>query len=184
MADPDAPFTARTFGEAIELERRWKVKFAEMNARAEKLKVQRQARLAPLKALVDASVVEAKVLSRNEYQAIKDPTFYQRQYNVDKSPAFITKIRVRNLSGERVVAMKGWLRANDAKAELPMDLCWIDLQQELAPGENLEFHCGHDHRQASAQDQAFADNVSDRFEVVWEPRYVKLADGRELDSGR
>lgn len=185
FADPDAPLTARTFREAIELQRAWVARMKVVEADREKLNAQREARLAPLRALVQASVVEAEIVTRNEYQARKNPDFNKRPYKVDNSPAFIILIRVQNLGDEPIVALRGSLQAHDSQAYLPMDICWIDIGsgREIQPGGYLELPCGHDYRGASEQNKAFVNNPEGRFRVVWEPRYVKFADGRELDSG-
>ena len=65
-----------------------------------------------------------------------------------------------------------------------MDLCWIDLQQEIASGDSTEFYCGNTARQASDQQRAYADHAEGRFTEEWQPQYLKLASGRELDAGR
>jgi hypothetical protein len=185
FADPDNPLTARTFGEAIKLQRDWEVKQKVVDARVAELRAEREAKLAPLRAAVRASVVKAEVITRNEYHARRDPDFYKRAYTVDKSPTFITRIRVQNLSAHDIVTVRGSLQAKDSEAYLPMDLCWIDLgtQQPIASGGSIELTCGHDYRGASQQQQDFIVDTKGRFNVVWEPRYIKFADGRELDSG-
>jgi hypothetical protein len=185
FADPDNPLTARTFGEAINLQRTWEVKAKVDDARIAKLTAAREAKMDPLRALVQASVVKAEVMTRNEFQARRDPTFYQRPYRVDTSPAFLTTIRVQNLSDRTIVALRGSLEARDKDAYLPMDLCWIDIgeQQAIPSGGTLELLCGHDYRGASQQHRDFVFNPPGRFKVVWEPQYIKFADGQEMRSG-
>jgi hypothetical protein len=185
FADPDDPLTARTFAEAIELQRTWEAKAKIYDARIAKIRAEREAKLAPLRAVVRASVVKAEVLTRNEYQARRDPTFYQRPYRVDGSPAFLSTIRIQNLTDQTIVAVRGSLEAHDAQAYLPMDLCWIDIgeQQSIPSHGSLDLLCGHDYRMASQQQRDFIANPRGRFEVVWEPQYAKFADGRELKSG-
>ncbi|HEU4600703.1 MAG TPA: hypothetical protein VFS24_01985, partial [Steroidobacteraceae bacterium] len=69
FADPDNPLTARTFGEAIELQRAWEAKAKIDDARIAKLREEREEKMAPLRAAVRASVIKAEVLTRNEFQA-------------------------------------------------------------------------------------------------------------------
>lgn len=185
MADPDAPLTARTFGQAISLERDWQVKVQQADARSAELRQVRLARLAPLLALVDADVAKAEILTRNEYQARKDPGFLQRPYRVDTNPVFVSRIRVHNRGSATVVALTGSLHVRDREAVLPMDLCWIDLgsQRALAAGASIEFDCGNANRDASQQQRDFVSNPPGRFTVEWEPHHIKLASGRELDAG-
>jgi hypothetical protein len=186
FADPDNPLTARTFAEAIELQRTWEAKAKIDDARIAKIRAEREAKLAPLRAVVRASVVKAEVLTRNEYQARRDPTFYQHPYRVDTSPAFLTTSEVQNLSDQTIVALRGSLEAHDTQAYLPMDLCWIDIteSQSIPSGGTLELMCGHDYRTASQQQKDFASNPGVRFDVVWQPQYVKFLDGRELQNER
>lgn len=184
LADPDEPLTARTFAEAIELQRAWEAKKKVLDARIAELNAQREARLAPLRAVVRASIVKAEIITRNEYQARSNPQFYQQPYRVDTSPTFITRIRVQNLGNEPIVELQGSLQASDNQAYLPMDLCWIDLgsDQTIPTAGTLEFNCGHDYRGASQQHRDFVERPEGRYEVKWEPKYVKLASGQELKS--
>ena len=184
FADPDDPLTARTFAEPIELQRVWETKRKAQEAQLAELRAQHEARLAPLRAQVRASVVKAEIVTRNEYQARRNPYFYQQPYQVDTSPTFLTRIRVENLGNQPIVALRGSLEASDSQAYLSMDLCWIDLDSDeaIAAGDFLEFYCGHDYRGASQQQRDFVNRPEGRFEVKWEPRYVKLASGVELKS--
>jgi hypothetical protein len=182
MADPDDPLTARTFGEAIELERRWNQKMAGEQARMAAFKEQREARLAPLRALVQVSLAKAEVLSGNDYRALRDPAFYQKPHGVDEKPVFVTRLSIQNLGDVAIAEFSGSLKAHDSNNVLPMDLCWVDLRREIQPHSDYEIVCG-DGRQANQQQKDFVEDTSGRFEVYWEPRHVKLADGTEVDSG-
>jgi hypothetical protein len=128
-------------------------------------------------------LVDAQIITRNEYQALRDSGFYQRPYSVDKSPVFVSHVRVRNLGDQRLVSVKGSLHARDTHSPLRMIICWVDSQQDIDPGASMDFYCGHDYRQANQQQTDFVKNSDNRFTVEWEPHYVKLTDGRELDSG-
>jgi len=185
FADPDAPLTARSFGEAIALQRAWEVEMAARDAQAAKRRAARDARLAPLRAIVDARVVSAAIVTESEYRARNDPNF-RRGGRGGEIPSLVTRVRVENLGEQGIVAMKGSLKARDSESVLPLDLCWIDLGsgQELAPGDSTEFDCGLAHRHASPEARAFVSDSTSRFQIEWEPQYVKLADGRELDGGR
>lgn len=186
FADPDDPLTARTFAEAIKLQRAWEARKKESDAHIAELRAQREAQLDPLRAVVRANVVKAEIVTRNEYQARTNPRFYQQPYRVDSSPTFLTRIRVQNLGNEPIVALQGSLQATDSQAYLPMDLCWIDLgsDQTITTAGTLEFYCGHEYRSASQQHRDFVERPEGRFEVRWEPKYIRLASGRELKSDR
>lgn len=172
FADPDNPLTAHTFGEAIELQRAWVEQQKVEDARMAGLRAERDAHLAPLRAIADARVVKAQILAADETSA-------------GSGGNFVTRIRVQNLGNESIVGLSGSLKARDRDEYLPLDLCWIDLgqQEALAAGASTEFDCGGSRGGASAQEHAYVDNPPGRFTVEWEPRHIKLASGRELDSG-
>jgi len=58
FADPDNPLTARTFGEAIALERQWRDKQKVVQAGADARLSDRERELAPLRAVVSATVAK------------------------------------------------------------------------------------------------------------------------------
>ena len=172
FADPDDPLTARTFGEAIELQRAWIDRMEVDEARMAQLRTERDAQLAPLRAIADARVVKAQIVGA-------DGSLTGVGGN------FVTRIRIQNRGNEAIVGLSGSLKARDRDEYLPLDLCWIDLgsQQTLAAGASTEFDCGRGTGGASDQQRAFVENPPGRFTVEWEPRHIKLASGRELDSG-
>ena len=184
FADPDDPLTARTFAEAIELQKRWAAKQSVADAQAADRKADREARMAPLREVVEARVVSAKVMTLNASQELTDPGYAKKAHQVSDALTFVLRVRVENHGTQPIVALKGSLQARDRDTYLPMDLCWIDLQQEIPSGESTEFYCGNSARQASDQQKAFAEHDDGRFTETWEPQYLKLASGRELDAGR
>ena len=173
FADPDDPLTARTFGEAIELQRVWIERKKVDDARMADLRADRDARLAPLRSLADAHVVKAQIVDAQGAPA------------AGGSGNFVTRIRIQNLGNETLIELAGSLKARDRDEYLPLDLCWIDLgsQQPLAAGASIELDCGRNSGGASDQQRAFVANPPGRFNVEWEPRRIKLASGRVLDSG-
>lgn len=184
MGDPDDPMTARTFAEAIALERAWKEKMKGQQAQADARQAERDARLAPLRALVDARVVKAEVLSSSEFAARRGQPQPGQATMRSEGETFVVRIRVQNIGNETINAMSGSLQARDRDEYLPLDLCWIDFSQHapMAPGASEEIECGG-RAGVSDQQRAFAAGVAGRFTVVWEPRQVVLASGRRLDSG-
>src|SRR5579859_3987277 len=72
FADPDNPLTARTFGEAIALERQWREKQKVVQAGAEARLSERERELAPLRAVVTATVAKREIVSRRELAARRE----------------------------------------------------------------------------------------------------------------
>lgn len=184
FADPDDPLTARTFAEAIELQRNWVKKMAANDAHMAKIDAAREARIEPLRQLVNASIIKTEILSRSDYEGRQHPSYAGQSRPVDPSPVFLLRVRVHNIGSEGVAALTGSLHARDREAYLPLNLCWIDLQgEELGVGAIKEFECGGGSQIASDQQRAFVANPPGRFTVEWEPHHIKLSSGRELDAG-
>jgi len=184
LADPDNPLTARTFAEAIELEKQWAVKMAAAQVKADELKAQRQAKLEPLRQLVNVSLEKAEIITVNEYLERVAPGW---PHESNSKPAFVADILIENLSDERILTMRGALKAHDKETTyvLPLDLCWVDLglQREMPARSSLKITCGNRNGGVDTQQKDFVDDKSDRFEVEWIPHYIKFASGREIDSG-
>ncbi|GAB6141957.1 hypothetical protein JCM14076_26860 [Methylosoma difficile] len=181
MADPDAPFTARTFGEAIKLEQEWQKKMVADQAKTDALKAQRQARLDPLLNTLNINLIKADIVGKDEYAALYYHQPYQETATSDKTPVFVVYLLLQNLSDETISEFTGSIHANDKESPLPMNICWLEHKEELSPNSEKEIVCGS--TRISAEQQAFLTDNGERFEVVWEPHHIKLASGRELDSG-
>ncbi|HEU4663826.1 MAG TPA: hypothetical protein VFS55_07335 [Dokdonella sp.] len=186
FADPDQPFTARTFGEAIALEKAWDVKRDEMDAEAARRQADRDAAMAPLREAVEAGVVRAQVLAPRDLVAAPDPSApVKHALASDEPDVFVVTVSLHNLGSRTIERVQGSLEAQDREAYLPLDLCWIDLDERtpIEPASRVEVRCANPNRRAGDQQRAFIDDRSDRFTLVWNPKRVVFADGTQLDSG-
>lgn len=191
FADPDNPLTARTFGEAIVLEKRWKEKMLQQQAVADAHAAERDAAMAPLRDAVTARVAKSEVISRDEFDARQaqagphyDSSGAKIGHRNDSSPVFVVTVAIDNHSDADVVALKGALEAKDRDNYLPLDLCWVDLneQRTINAHSHTEIQCANRNFIAGPNQRAFVDDPPGRFEVVWKPKLVKLSDGKVLDS--
>lgn len=178
FADPDEPYTARTFAEAIKLQRAWVERMKVEAARADERQAERDAKLAPLRAQVRATVVKSEVVNDTPEAASGQPVFDHS----GKQPYFAVTVRVQNLSDDTIVELQGSLQARDRDSYLPLDLCLVELGagRELRTGGTMEFPCGRMNAGVSTQQRDFMQNPPGRFKVVWEPRKIRFASGREL----
>jgi hypothetical protein len=186
MADPQQPFTARTFAQAIELEKAWDVKRDAQQAVAAKNAAAREEAMAALRALVEAGVVRAEIMSPRQLIAPREPVNgVISALPSDNPTVFVLTVSLHNLGGKAVVGVTGALEASDRDAYLPMDLCWIDVgpQNRIDAAGSTEIRCANIHQQANAQQRAFVDAPPGRFSVVWNPKSIHLEDGTHLDSG-
>ena len=176
-ADPDEPLTARTFAQAIKLERDYRVRMADQQVRSDALANERDAAWAPLRAIAKVELVRAEVLSPEALAARRGESAGASRAS---HPVFIVRVRVQNTSDETIELLQGSLKARDSEAYLPLDLCWVDRQSSLRSGSVEEFDCARLNQAASEQATAFANGAPGRFEVRWEPSKIKLGSGREL----
>jgi len=186
MADPEQPFTARTFAEAIALEKAWDVKRDAQEAVAAKHAAARDEAMAPLRAVVEASVTRTEILSPRDLAAPEAPaTGAKRALPSDQAAVFVVTVSLHNLGSKPIVGVKGSLDAKDRDAYLPLSLCWIDVgeQQRIDPASRTEIRCANAHRQVSPEQRAFMDDAGGRFALEWNPKTVVFDDGTRLESG-
>lgn len=184
MADPDDPLTARTFAEAIALQRAWQVKMRAQEAVAAARAAERDRVLAPLREAVSASVARREILSRDELNERQSPGYLQRAHRVDNDPVFVVTVAIDNHTDSDIIGLQGSLQARDRDNYLPLDLCWIDFneQRPIAAHARAEIVCAHPHRSAGQNQRDFVTDPPGRFSVTWEPKLVRLADGKVLES--
>ena len=186
MADPEQPFTARTFAQAIALEKAWDIKRDALAAVEAKNDAARDEAMAPLRALVEADVERAEILSPRELIKPREPVNgIVSPLPSDKPTVFAVTVSLHNLGSKAIVAVSGSLEATDRDSVLPLDLCWIDVgpQNRIDPASRTEIRCANLHRRASDQQRAFIDPPLGRFTVVWKPKSVQFEDGTRMESG-
>lgn len=185
LGDPDMPFTARTFAEAIELERQWESRMAEEAVTQRAREAERERSLAPLRAIVSAEIVSAR-LAHAEPASLTEGAWAKsgQGASADVTPPLRLTLRVRNLGSQVVVQLAGNVRARDREHPLGLPLCYFEIagHNALAAHEVREFDCVQQ-RPANAQERAFAAPTPGRFSVEWLPRELTLEDGRTLKSG-
>jgi hypothetical protein len=186
FADPDQPFTARTFAEAVALEKAWEVKRAEQEVAAAARETERDAAMAPLREAIEADVVRAEVLSPRQLAEPPDADAAMKQaLPSDDATVFAVTVSLHNLTSKTIVGVQGALEARQPDAYLPLQLCWVDVgeREQIEPASRVEVRCGNPARQASDEERAFKDDDSGRFTVSWKPKSVVFSDGTRLDSG-
>jgi hypothetical protein len=184
MADPDDPLTARTFGEAIVLQRKWNEHMRAQEAVAATRAAERDRAMAPLREAVSARVSRREILTRDELNERQSPGYLQRAHRVDSDPVFVITVAIDNHTDADIVALQGSLQARDRDAYLPLDLCWVDLneQRTISAHARSEIICAHPHRNAGPNEREFVADPPGRFTVTWEPKLVRMADGKVLES--
>jgi hypothetical protein len=182
MADPESPFTARNFGEAIALQKKWEEKTRGQAAAAS---TEASAHEASMEDLRDAVAVR---VARREIVPLTQATqplgtgkpklaSYSADYNV-----FVAGITVFNHANSEIVELKGAVKARDKQTHQTLDICQLDDHHRIPASGDFEVRCGKGSNEATADDEAFVADAPGRFQIVWEPRLVRYADGKVLES--
>lgn len=179
FADPDAPFTARTFAEAIKLQRDYKIKHAVEIARMEKLQAAREAALQPLRDALSIELVSREILSADELSG-RQPN---RGQAVHDSPTLVTTYRLRNRTYETITEASGSAvvrTSTDPTSLMGAARCWFKGIEPLSPGQATEVRCGDIARRASDADIAFVALPEAALILTWEPKLITFESGRVL----
>lgn len=179
LADPDEPLTARSFGEAIELQRRF---LADMQVQEQQRRARRAARdaaLQPLRSALSLELVSRDILAAGEVQGGSTLP------GAGGHPVLVTTWRLRNTSPFTIEAYKGAVSVRKRRP-LPTELgvldgCYFDTITPLAAGETLERRCAMLNRAAGPAEHAYAAMDEDAFEIDWEPRLIRYPGGQTLE---
>jgi hypothetical protein len=190
LADAESPLTARTFGEAIALERKWQIKMSAQKSVSDSRAADRDRTMAPLREAVSASVAHSEIVRRDEFskrdlmQTPQSASGAKRGYRVDDSPVFVVTVAIDNHGDDDIVELKGSLQARDRDAYLPVDLCWVDLnlQHTIPARGHTEITCANPNFIAGASQRDFIADPPGRFTVVWEPKLVRTSDGKVMQT--
>lgn len=177
LADPDAPFTARTFGEAIALQRRYLREQGERDAVAAQRAAERESALQPLREALDLRLLRRELLSEAEALGLQ-PAAAPSQAPTSNERVLVVTYRLINASGRDITRASGSARVRDAAGRQRSD-CW--LQQERLPAfESVEVRCGNTARRADADQRAFVALPVSELRLEWEPREIVFGDGSRL----
>jgi hypothetical protein len=177
LADPDAPFTARTFGEAIALQRRFLREQAVRDAEAAQRRAAREKILEPLRDAVGVRLLKRELLT--VAQALGQPD----QPSTRPERVLVVTYRLVNAAGRDITAVKGLVKVNDATGAKRSE-CWFDETSTLEAFSGIEVRCGNAMRTADSREREFAALPAQELVVEWEPAEVVFADGARLSAPR
>jgi hypothetical protein len=187
FADPDSPFTARTIGEAIQLQREWLARDGARQVVADQRAAAREESMQPLRAVVDVRLVRRQILTHDEIYGLPQDTTNTRgepvKHALNDREALVITWRLRNLSPRTVAVAKGSVALHDAAGKKVAE-CWVDENNPLPGGETREFRCGNTRRGVSDEDRAFVTASAMDYTLVWEPQEVVFDDGTSLKANR
>ena len=182
FADPDNPLTARTFAEAIKLQKEWKVKHAADNERIEALAEAREEAFEPLRRAVSATLLRREIMTADEASG-RQP---QPGRALNNNEVLVVTYRLQNHGGETVTRVTGSVQVrseSDPTSLMGLVQCWIDHREPIGGSQSVEVRCGN-LRGNSAGEKAkdFVAMDERRLIVTWEPKSVEFATGKVLRS--
>jgi len=181
FADPDAPLTARTFAEAIKLQREWKVKFAKENERIEALAEAREEAYEPLRRAISATLLKREILTADEASG-RQPTPGRALNN---NEVLVVTYRLQNHSSETINHVTGSVQVrtdSDPKSLMGIARCWIDHREPIGGSLTAEVRCSNLNQRPSEQTKDFVYMNERNLIVTWEPKTVEFATGKVLRS--
>lgn len=183
FADPDSPFTARTFREAIELQKKY---LAQQSIDDAKMADRRQAReeaLKPLRDALEIIIVKREIVPKSRMyesaEIVTANTLSKRPTSNNDTPVLIETYRIRNRSGKAIRAFKASMNIYkaDTKPEeghFTIGGCYINDNQPLQIDERRTVRCGG--KPASKADEAYVDMTESQLEIDWAPKRIDFED--------
>ncbi|QJR15265.1 hypothetical protein [Usitatibacter palustris] len=178
FADPDAPLTARTFKEAIKLQREWNVKFAAQEERAEARRDAADAKLEPLRKTVSITVLRREIMTADEAMG-REP---QQGVPLNTRKTLVVTYRLQNHVADTVTRLQGSVSIrteSDPDSLMGIASCWIDRHDPIPGSQSVEVRCGGKGAVSDAT-QAFIDLPESSLIVRWEPKLIELSSGKTL----
>lgn len=188
FADPDAPLTARTFGEAIALQRRFLAGQAVVDAQVAAREREREAALAPLRAALEVELVGREIVPRERLLTRIGPDFGAddgaAKRAIDDTPVLVTTFRLRNATRLTVDSVTGRVDVRGPDRGPPTfgmaAICFADHREPLPPGQSVEIRCANGDGGVSARDSAYLATPERDLVLDWRPTAIFFADGTSL----
>jgi hypothetical protein len=181
MGDPDNPLTARTFREAIALQKAFRVRQGADDRAADERRRQRDAKLAPLRRVTEVRVLRREILSGDQIYANPHAAPSSAKSS-DSYRVLVVTYQLRNLSPRALASVRGNVEIVNALGTR-MARCYFDHTDPIAVGSSTEVRCGQANKPASPDEIAFTQTPMSAFTLTWEPIELKFADGAMLASG-
>lgn len=185
FADPDEPFTARTVGEAITLQRKFLKLMAEREVKQQARQAERDAAMAPLREALAIDLVQRELVPAGLVNKTQITDEMRAKRPVDERDVLVTTYRVQNTSDTKILELRAVVdvkRLHKRETDfLPLDSCYITRTQPLEPGQDFEIRCSESRRAASDADRDYVAMAGSELLLVWEPKYIRFENGRELE---
>ncbi|MGH8028092.1 MAG: hypothetical protein ACREO0_15345 [Pseudoxanthomonas sp.] len=197
LGDPDTPFTARTFSEAIELQQAFLVQQSGQQSRARGLQEQRDLAYAPLREATSVSLLGREILPVSQAAVLRADPDTPRAALAERAAAtqtivkhggvedeaFLATYRLQNRTSRTLESVRGSvdiLKAHPSPTELSTLTGCYFTHGRLLPGDHIDFQCTGQGGPKS-DERAFVGMSQDDFVVVWLPQEIRFRDGEMLE---
>ncbi|HRG16715.1 MAG TPA: hypothetical protein PLB00_12005 [Pseudomonadota bacterium] len=175
FADPDDPLTARTFAEAIALEKTHREKMKVEQARLAAFRAERDAQFKPLRDIVTARIVNRQELTEAEIYGA--PGAGQPLRDNERRSTVIT-YRFWNRGNRTITTLRGLVEVAGSGL-MPAASCWIDDSSPIGSLDHRDVRC-RTPKDANAADRALMQRPIAEIPLGWYPREIRFDDGQVL----
>ena len=180
FADPDDPLTARTFAEAIALEKKHREKMKVEQARLAAFRAERDAQFKPLRDIVSARIVNREFLTYDEIYGRSTSGGLAKSVQGDPGAGKITVLTYRfwNRGNRTITSLRGNVEV-DGSGLMPAASCWINDSDPIGPLDHRDVRC-RTPVDATAEDRAMVQRPLAQIPLDWYPAEIRFDDGRVL----
>lgn len=179
FADPDNPLTARTFAEAIELEKTHREKMKLEQARVAAWRLERESQFQPLRDIVSARIVNREELPADQVYGGQTTAFGKSASGgADRSAVTVLTYRLMNRGNRTITVLRGNLEVAGSGL-MPAASCWIDDAERLPALEHRDLRC-RTPADATAADRELIQRPLGQIPLEWYPKEIRFDDGQVL----
>ena len=179
FADPDNPLTARTFADAIALQKTHREKMKVEQARVAAWRAERESQFQPLRDIVSARIVNREELPADQVYGGQTTAFGKSATGgADRATVTVITYRFMNRGDRTITALRGNLEVVGSGL-MPAASCWIDDQERLSALEHRDLRC-RTPADAPAADRALMQRPLNQIPLDWYPKEIRFDDGQVL----
>lgn len=181
LADPSAPLTARTFAEAIKLQREFVVTNGAEEARVADFRAAREAALEPLREVLAIEVVRKEIVTADEATG-RRPSPGEA---IHDAPTLVTTYRLQNKTPETITHVTGSISVRspaDPDSLMGLHSCFIDRGEPIEGGRSVEVRCGNVAKRPGDQEKEYVAMAESSLLLRWEPRSIAFQGGKVLTA--
>jgi hypothetical protein len=178
FADPDDPLTARTFAEAIALEKRHRERMKVEQARIAAFRAERDAQFKPLRDIVSARIVNREELTEAQIYGMSSGGYAKSATGAEPPKITVITYRFWNRGNRTITSLRG-LAEVAGSGLMPAASCVVDSNEPLGPLDHRDVRC-RTPRDANAADRALMARPLAEIPLGWYPREIRFDDGQVL----